>query len=267
LSGTVSESCPDYDIISGGGPYSLGEGESVVVTLRFEPQSSGVKPCTVETGDALCADVSCTGVGDDPPACIVTPTSIDFDTVTVGSWKDTTFTIENTGGGTLTGTVSESCPDYDIISGGGPYSLGAGQSVVVTLRFEPMSEGEKLCTVETGDALCSDVSCTGVGDDPLSGVGTTGPLAFALDQNHPNPFNPTTRIRFSLDQDSMVRLVIYDVSGTRVRTLVNRHMNAGTYTEEWNARDDQGRSVASGIYFYRLSSGKRTLTRKAVLLR
>ncbi|UCG50786.1 MAG: choice-of-anchor D domain-containing protein, partial [Candidatus Latescibacterota bacterium] len=135
LSGTVSESCPDYDIISGGGPYSLGAGQSVVVTLRFEPQSSGVKPCTVETGDALCTDVSCTGVGEDPPVCLVDPTNIDFGTVTVGSYKDTTFTIENTGGGTLSGTVSESCPDYDIISGGGPYSLGAGQSVVVTLRF------------------------------------------------------------------------------------------------------------------------------------
>jgi len=137
----------------------------------------------------------------------------------------------------------------------------------VTVRFEPTSDGTKLCTVDTGDALCSDVDCTGEGYDPLTGIGTNGPRTFALDQNHPNPFNPSTRIRFSLDQDAMVSLIIYDVSGTRVRTLVNRSMSAGSHTEEWDARDDQGRSVASGIYFYRLTSGNRTLTRKAVLLR
>ncbi|UCH84655.1 MAG: T9SS type A sorting domain-containing protein, partial [Candidatus Latescibacterota bacterium] len=120
---------------------------------------------------------------------------------------------------------------------------------------------------ETGDALCSDVSCTGEGHDPLTGVDPSRPLTFALDQNHPNPFNPSTRIRFSLDKEAMVSLIIYDVSGTRVRTLVNRSMSAGSHTEEWDARDDKGRSVASGIYFYQLTSGSRTLTRKAVLLR
>ncbi|UCF06228.1 MAG: hypothetical protein JSV33_04160, partial [bacterium] len=65
------------------------------------------------------------------PACAVTPTSIDFGTVTVGSSKDSTFTIKNTGGGTLNGTVSEACADYDLISGGGPYTLAAGESLVV----------------------------------------------------------------------------------------------------------------------------------------
>lgn len=98
--------------------------------------------------------------------CAVTPTSIDFGTVSVGSSKDTTFTIKNTGGGTLGGSVSESCPDYSIVSGGGAYTLAGGESLTVTVRFEPASAGVKLCTIETGDALCSDVSCTGVGEDP-----------------------------------------------------------------------------------------------------
>ncbi|UCD20218.1 MAG: choice-of-anchor D domain-containing protein, partial [candidate division WOR-3 bacterium] len=266
LGGSVSEACADYDLVSGGGPYTLAAGESLVVTVRFEPLSSGVKPCTIETGDALCSDVSCTGVGEDPPACAVTPTSIDFGTVTIGSSKDSTFTIKNTGGGTLGGTVSESCDDYDLISGGGPYTLAAGESLVVTVRFEPLSSGVKPCTIETGDTLCSDVSCTGVGETP-TGVETDQPHVFALYQNHPNPFNPTTWIRFSLDRDSMVSLVIYDISGKRIRTLVNRRMTEGMYTEMWDARDNRGRPVVSGIYFYQLKSENRTLTRKLILLR
>ncbi|UCH83038.1 MAG: choice-of-anchor D domain-containing protein, partial [Candidatus Latescibacterota bacterium] len=166
LSGSVSESCADYSIVSGGGSYSLGAGQSRVVTVRFEPLTPGVKPCTIETGDALCADVTCLGTGEAAPVCLVTPTSLDFGTVAVGSSAGDNFTIKNTGGGTLSGTVSESCADYDILSGGGPYTLAAGESLQVIVKFEPLSSGVKPCTIETGDALCSDVTCTGTGDDP-----------------------------------------------------------------------------------------------------
>ena len=105
-----------------------------------------------------------------PPACQVSPTSLNFGTVYLGSHRDKTFTITNTGGGTLTGTVSESCSHYSIVSGGGSYSLGAGQSVTVTVRFAPTEEKTYTCTIETGTGICSDVSCTGTGYEP-TGVG------------------------------------------------------------------------------------------------
>ncbi|MCZ6766973.1 MAG: T9SS type A sorting domain-containing protein, partial [bacterium] len=100
-----------------------------------------------------------------------------------------------------------------------------------------------------------------------TGILPTRGLVFDLQQNHPNPFNPVTQIRFSVPQDGLARLTIHDISGRLVRVIVNGWMPAGTYVKEWNARNDQGRAVASGVYFYRLEAGQNSVTRKAVLLK
>jgi hypothetical protein len=96
---------------------------------------------------------------------------------------------------------------------------------------------------------------------------TTPSMGLTLDQNRPNPFNPATEITYSVDRDGRVRLAVYDVGGRLIRTLVDRPMPAGTHSADWDGRDDGGRAVASGVYFYRLQVGKRTLTRKALLLK
>jgi hypothetical protein len=94
-----------------------------------------------------------------------------------------------------------------------------------------------------------------------------GQFPFALLQNHPNPFNPSTTIPFGIDRRALVVLSVYDVKGRLVRTLVNRPLTTGTYAEFWDGRDAVGREVASGVYFYRLSVGRKSLVRKSVLLR
>lgn len=96
---------------------------------------------------------------------------------------------------------------------------------------------------------------------------TTPAHIFALKQNYPNPFNPTTTIEFSLDTTEHVKLALYDISGRLVTELINRDMTPGAYTQEWDGRDKRGTLVTSGVYFYRLTAGKRTLTRKALLLK
>jgi hypothetical protein len=93
------------------------------------------------------------------------------------------------------------------------------------------------------------------------------PLSNFLAQNYPNPFNPATLIRFGLDEDSHVSLKIYDVSGRMVRKLVNSRLAAGPYKKSWDGRDSGGRSVSSGIYFYRVETGLFTATRKMILLK
>lgn len=107
------------------------------------------------------------------------------------------------------------------------------------------------------------------GSEVRSRIVTTEPLArrLALEQNFPNPFNPRTRIRFSVDRTSPVTLSIHDVSGRQVRTLLDRPMVPGVYVEEWDGRDAGGERVSSGVYFYRLQAGKRTLTRKMLMLK
>jgi hypothetical protein len=93
------------------------------------------------------------------------------------------------------------------------------------------------------------------------------PSALFLSQNRPNPFNPSTTISFGLDMPADVSLRIYDVRGALIRTLIERRMDAGAYETAWNGTDSKGAPVASGVYFYRLMSEGRELTRKMILLR
>jgi hypothetical protein len=89
----------------------------------------------------------------------------------------------------------------------------------------------------------------------------------ALFQNHPNPFNPETSISFSLPSSARVVLSIYDVEGRLVRKVVDGVLGEGYKSVSWDGNDEVGNSVSSGVYFYRLKSGKYTLTKKMVLLK
>src|SRR3989339_631261 len=93
------------------------------------------------------------------------------------------------------------------------------------------------------------------------------PTEFALSQNYPNPFNPTTTIKFSVAQDAKVNLVVYDMLGQRVRTLVDGIQEAGFYTVRWDGSNDFGSKVASGIYIYRLQAGSFVSTMKMNLMK
>ena len=112
--------------------------------------------------------------------------------------------------------------------------------------------------------------------EALAGSGkrqTFGPVEFtylvrfALEQNVPNPFNPLTRIRFTLPEAGQAKLVIYDVLGRQVRTLLNRRLAADHYEVFWNGKNNGGVDVATGVYFYRLEACRLKATKKMVLLR
>jgi hypothetical protein len=77
----------------------------------------------------------------------------------------------------------------------------------------------------------------------------TAPAEFSLNQNYPNPFNPSTKISFSLTDDSKVYLKVYDVLGNEITTLVNKELTAGTYSYDFNAAN-----INSGVYFYRIEA-------------
>ena len=94
----------------------------------------------------------------------------------------------------------------------------------------------------------------------------TRPEAFALVDNFPNPFNPTTTIQYALPQAADVELTVYNVLGQPVRTLVAEHQSAGRYAVEWNATNDRGHSLSSGMYFYGLQAGEEFREVKKMLL-
>lgn len=93
------------------------------------------------------------------------------------------------------------------------------------------------------------------------------PKEFTLSPNYPNPFNPETNISFALPENSLVNLKVYNLSGQLVKTLVDSNLPAGTYTVTWNGTNSAEEKVASGIYFYRLSAGTYSQTRKMCLLK
>ena len=88
-----------------------------------------------------------------------------------------------------------------------------------------------------------------------------------LYQNHPNPFNPSTVIRFYLPETGDVALDVYDVSGNRVARVAEGRMEKGTHELRWNGRTSSGAACASGVYFSRLTAGKSTASMKMVLMR
>ncbi len=89
----------------------------------------------------------------------------------------------------------------------------------------------------------------------------------ALAGNFPNPFNPETRIQFSLANDSHVSLSIYNIRGQKVKTLANSRMTQGSHSVVWNGTDETGKSLASGIYMMRLQAGGDTFARKMMLIK
>ncbi len=91
------------------------------------------------------------------------------------------------------------------------------------------------------------------------------PTLFVLEQNFPNPFNPSTTIAYTLEQPASVRLVVFDISGRELHTLVNQHQTAGRYAVRWNVAENGGLKLASGIYFARLQVGERVALRKMIL--
>jgi hypothetical protein len=152
------------------------------------------------------------------------------------------------------------------------FGSGTGERVAVEgllaeLFFEPLEpEAEGLFRVLEASARGADGELARVlnlGQVKARWV----PQVFSLAPNYPNPFNPSTTIRYQLPLDTQVSLEIYDVLGQKVRTLVSELKPAGHYLVSWDSRDDRNRHVAAGVYFYRLSAGDFSQVRKLLLLK
>ena len=96
----------------------------------------------------------------------------------------------------------------------------------------------------------------------INQISSAVPNEFSLHANYPNPFNPKTIIKFDIARSSLVTLKIYNLLGEEVKTLVDRNLNAGTYTTDFDAR-----SLSSGVYFYRLETEGFTNTKRMMLVK
>lgn len=163
---------------------------------------------------------------------------------------------------------------------------GSGNGRVYTIHFSVADEAGNVGTatylvtvphsrngdpaVDDGPVYVVNSNCGGLSktsDDYDLATEISLPEGYALKQNYPNPFNPDTEIRFSIPEPNAVTLQVFNSTGQLVRTLVSNNMAAGHHKVVWNATDDFGRRVSSGVYIYLLRAGSFTAQHKLVLMK
>lgn len=154
------------------------------------------------------------------------------------------------------------------------YSSGSDGTVnVLAMEPDSLSPGESqelFLAIAVGADEAGMLDRIGEAEERYNALYTTGlppmefplPAQYRLSQNYPNPFNPTTTIQFSIPKSSEVRLTVYDILGAEVATLINRELEQGEHQVGFS-----GSELPSGMYFYRLHTGEKTLTRKMLLLK
>jgi len=174
------------------------------------------------------------------------------------------------------GAVIEAYTADGVRCGRGRYSDGL-------LKFVPVygndgrgeidypNDGESITLRVDGVPVYPTIPFRGSGNRVQLSMLTSGsnglPITYGLMQNYPNPFNPTTEIGFSLPEPSVVKLAVYNVMGQKVATLADGFFEAGEHILQFSGVDDAGRSLASGLYLYRLEAGHFTASRKMLLLK
>ncbi len=201
------------------------------------------------------------------PEIAVAPEDVQMDTMGYGKTALYSIAIANTGNAELNVTQIESTnPDFTV----DPQNMTLSAETYDYTRISftaPGTEGDYSTTIRIhsndSDENIVEVPLSVYVSETVSVVGAPNvPHLFILAQNFPNPFNPTTTIRYQLAAAGQTELVIYNALGQKVRTLVNARQNAGSHTATFNAA-----GLPSGVYLYRLQAGGREQIRKMILMR
>ncbi|MCP4725917.1 MAG: T9SS type A sorting domain-containing protein, partial [bacterium] len=146
------------------------------------------------------------------------------------------------------------------------YDPGENNGELVTFEFENITTGRNTVNLKIGniDVLVNEQY---IQPDFSEIKNSQLPDKFDLAQNYPNPFNPVTTIKFQIPEVTSVSIVVYNVLGQEVRTLVNEVKDVGFHSVRWNGRNNLGINVGQGVYIYRIKAGKFILTRKMLLIK
>ena len=157
-----------------------------------------------------------------------------------------------------------------------PVSFDNGYLRIEVSDFEEIEEGMDIdVTVSANNGMFAGYAVVTVGDGPvditepiaLEKVRPELPTEYALHNNVPNPFNPTTTIKFDLPENSVCQLSIYNISGRQIKTLVSSEVEAGYHRAVWDGTDNSGREVPAGVYFYTISAGDFKAQRRMMLVK
>ena len=260
--------------------FDLEPHEQVILEVIFESSETGSftgelqinsnDPDTPELTVALMAECF------QPPIIQCDPIFFEV-TITCGQTIDEVMTITNTGGYELHYSIVIQEPfrevtwlEIDQNNG----ILEPGENDIITLTFEAglLEEGTYLAelVINHTDPFNDDivVPVTMNISSVNAGYGTT-PVLTQLKGNYPNPFNPTTTISFSTtgNSEANTEIIIYNLKGQKIKTLVNKRLPAGNHSVIWNSKDENSKSVTSGIYFYKMKTYNYTSIKKMILLK
>lgn len=133
------------------------------------------------------------------------------------------------------------------------------------IKFINKSNSDTTCTLSDSEGYYEvklQIKETAVEDRDVENL-----AGFNLHQNYPNPFNPNTTIQFELPETGQVKLKVTNILGHEIRTLIDGHRTAGSYTVIWDGKDDQGNRVPSGIYLYLLQTENKVITKKMLIMK
>lgn len=203
------------------------------------------------------------------PWFTVTPDSLWFGSAAVGDTLTDSLAVHNTGTADLViSSATSSNPHFSIFPASG--TISPDSTAQFYIQFSASTPGSQQGFLIFHHNSPSSPDSVFVQADVITSIGGKEreiPQAFAVAPNYPNPFNPSTTIRYQVPQSGEVRLVIYNLTGQPVRTLLNTRVEAGLHTQLWDGRDDQGEQVSSGVYIYRLTANGYTSSRRMVLIR
>ncbi|MCD4830025.1 MAG: T9SS type A sorting domain-containing protein [Candidatus Cloacimonetes bacterium] len=264
-------------------PVTIQLNETGVHTFRWTYE----KDSSVDSG-ADCAWIDFISFpGEDPqpvPIIALSTQSIDFSDTTVGETGTADITLYNYGNLVLTGNIDT--PDGFTIDMPGeqlrpgddrrapnretyPFDLLPLETMTMTLIFEPTENidysGEVLFT--SNDPYAPELGVEVIAELTDNDDNDITPFVTELGRNYPNPFNPETTVAFSLAEPGAAELVVYNIRGRRVKTLLRGELEAGNHTVVWSGDTDSGKPAASGIYFLSMHAGRYTATKKMILLK
>jgi hypothetical protein len=161
FSGNIPQTCGPFSVVGGtAGSFTVYPSSSRQVFVEFEPEYAGVVECTLDLGAGICSPVELTGTGWTQVVCQLSPTSLNFGAVDLGSSAERTLTITNLGSEPLTGSLPSECGDFTVTQGAGGFELLPGQSRVARIRFAPTEIGPRSCLLEI-EGLCEPVPLSG----------------------------------------------------------------------------------------------------------
>jgi len=265
VSGTVTEHVENYDIDASGSQYNF---NTTIIANSHEVISSGnsVNPIEVTTGD-LNGDTTNVESYEGVHVKINIATFTDVNRYDVsfddGSGKclvDGDFMVDADNYPNDIFYLKQDYPSYE-----DQYLMAFGD----TLRIPEIVEGIQGIFIWSYGSYKIEVrDANDFGE--ISGIDSdyeAVPLSYQLHQNFPNPFNPDTQIRFEIPKNHDIAIVIYNMLGQKIRTLVKDSFKAGRHVVNWDGQNDHGLQVPTGMYIYRIKAGEFMAAKKMVMIK